>query len=301
MSVSATGVLSIDVGIKNLAVCLLNGPTEIRFWEVFDIGNTKETTRYLCNIVKILDAHPIIYDTAAIKTILIEKQPSFNPKMRVIASALHMYFVIKGFKQIKSYSAKYKLQLCRSNQDYDGSTQYAKNKKRAIDTTKFYLESEPTLGCWQEKFKKAKKKDDFADSFLQGVSYYKIYNKMTRIMKKPTKNSLKNGNLDDSHFNWLFNNWVQEYDKHVQNLSKPCKGPMDQFTIQGTEQGTESYKIEQYIEDILTNQPVIKNKLEELYGNIEDFVENKSTPVSDGEEETLEEPLDEPLDDLTEC
>ena len=108
-------VLSIDVGMKNLAVCLLNGPAQIELWEVFNIGDTRDMTRFLSNTVKILDENPEIYNTKRVKTVLIEKQPSFNPKMRAIASALHMYFVIKGFKNIKQYSAKYKLHLCKSD------------------------------------------------------------------------------------------------------------------------------------------------------------------------------------------
>ena len=269
-------VLSIDVGMKNLAVCLLNGPVQIELWEVFNIGDTRDMTRFLSNTVKILDENPEIYNTKRIKTVLIEKQPSFNPKMRAIASALHMYFVIKGFKNIKQYSAKYKLQMCKSDKVYTDSTKYAKNKKRSVDTTVYYLEKEPSLRVWREKFRAAKKKDDFADSFLQGVSFYKIYCAASRTMKKPTHLSIKNGNLDDNHFNWFYNTWIQEHETCLLNNIKSTLGPMDTYTIKyDQELDKTSYTLENYIDDQLTKYPSVKNKLTELYGDTAHFINTK--------------------------
>ena len=273
-------VLSIDVGIKNLAVCVLDGPDKITFWEVFDIGGAKDTTRHLRNMAKILDENTELADINFIKTVLIEKQPSFNPRMRVIASALHMYFVMKGFRDIRSYSAKYKLQLCKSTSCYDDSTKYAKNKKTAIDTTKYCLATNPSMNAtWGEKFNKAKKKDDFADSFLQGCSFYKVYQRNTREMKKPSKTTLQNGTLDPAHFAWLWNCWKQEY-ATINN--KPTRGPMDTHLEIAI---PENYTIVQFIKDKLNSTPNILERLIEMFGSLEEFCEDFETPQEQEQED----------------
>mgnify|MGYP001164888829 FL=1 len=269
-----TRILSIDVGIKNLAICLLNGPDQIDFWEVFDIGNNTDTTRHLTNLYKTLESTPDLWDTTTIKTIVIEKQPSFNPKMRTMASALHMFFVMKGFRHIIQYSPKYKLQLCKDISEYEGSTTYAKNKKRSIDTTRYFITLNPELrDRWLEKFNKAKKKDDFADSYLQGVSYYKVYQKVTRVMKKPSKATLANPDkLEEAHLCWMWNMWKQEHDAVLLSRIKPVKGPMDKYATSSIEPD-EDYSIENYIQDILCDKIELRKRIETIYGTINAFVE----------------------------
>jgi len=268
-----TGVLSIDVGIKNLAVCLLNDSENIEFWNVFDLGNATDTTRRLIKLNSALESHSELSDRTKIKTVLIEKQPSFNPKMRVMASALHMYFVTKGFKDIRSYSAKYKLQLCENADAYDCGTRYGNNKKRAVETTKHYLDNVLALNKWKSTFMAAKKKDDYADSFLQGVSFYKIYKSETQEMKKPTKKTLIGGKLEAAHFSWLWNLWNQQ---HAHVLSgegvRPPTGPMDVF-VKVTDEVCE-YTIDKHIETVVSEN-VLKQMIVE-YGSIHDFVENFS-------------------------
>tara|TARA_B100001996_G_scaffold335367_1_gene286043 strand:+ start:3351 stop:4226 length:876 start_codon:yes stop_codon:yes gene_type:complete len=286
-----TRILSIDVGIKNLALCLLDGPDQIEFWEVFDIGNTTDTTRHLTNLYKKLDSTPIIWDKTRIKTIVIEKQPSFNPKMRTMASALHMFFVMKGFKHIIQYSPKYKLQLCKDISEYEGSTTYAKNKKRSIDTTRYFISLNPVMSKqWLSKFNSAKKKDDFADSYLQGVSYYKVYKRATREMKKPSKTTLATPKkLEEVHFSWLWNLWKQEHATVLVSRTRPARGPMDKYATPHME-SEEEYSIDNYIEDILTDKVDMKKRIEELYGNIRSFVEHNEELEDNEELEELEEP-----------
>ena len=282
-------ILSIDVGIKNLALCLLDGPDQIDFWEVFDIGNTTDTTRHLTNLYKKLESTPIIWDKSAIKTVVIEKQPSFNPKMRTMASALHMFFVMKGFKHIIQYSPKYKLQLCKDINEYEGSTTYAKNKKRSIDTTRYFISLNPDMSAqWLQKFNSAKKKDDFADSYLQGVSYYKVYKRATREMKKPSKNTLSNPKkLEEVHFCWLWNLWKQEHATVLISRTRPARGPMDKYT-QSHIENEQEYSIENYIEDILTDKTDMKERIEEIYGNVSAFVEQNEISEETDETEVSE-------------
>ena len=265
---SSKRCLSIDVGIKNLAVCLLKGPETIEFWEVFDLGTSTGTTRRLVKLCQTLEAVPQLWES--VDTVLIEKQPSFNPRMRVMADALHMFFVTKGLRDIRPYSAKYKLQLCKPETEYQKGTKYSKNKKRAIDTTKWYLETVNSLSKWSSTFSKAKKKDDFADSFLQGVSFYKVYLSTTREMKKPTVKTLESGKLTESHFAWLWTTWSQEYLTNSQVL-----GPMDRHLTTDSEN---SNTIIAYIESKLKTSKNIEKYVKQLYGSVADYVENMESP-----------------------
>ena len=163
-------ILSVDVGIKNLAICILCD-RRIELWNVYDLGSVQSTTTVkLGSLKKALD--PI--DLETVDLVLIEKQPYCNPKMRVISSAMHMYFVMKGLTRILDYSGKHKLKLCMDRApDVKGkAAKYYSNKKRAIETTRDLIKvNDPT---WEHVFTSSKKKDDLADCYLQGLSYFDI-------------------------------------------------------------------------------------------------------------------------------
>ena len=160
-------VLSIDVGIINLAICILDSHGSIEYWDVLK-------TQGLTDMIRRLDTDVPWY---GVTRVVIEKQPSFNPKMRAIASGLMTYFLVRGqldtdtVEQLVEYSPKAKLLLCA---DYGtalglkGSKRYRAHKKMAVDECRNRVSHDEDLITFYDQHKK---KDDLADSYLQGVAY----------------------------------------------------------------------------------------------------------------------------------
>jgi hypothetical protein len=202
-------ILSFDVGIKNLAYCIIEYP-RIKHWEVINLENSPDHAKLYVDLIKSLDARKEIL--LNVDTVLIEKQPSFNPKMRIIAGCLQTYFFIRGvvdsenkIKVIKFYSPKNKLKCYNSKEPLEiteGGNKYSQTKKAGIVICeKLLLESNQNFISF---FKGSKKRDDLADSYLQGLTYYLQLNKMInnndkilitqkkRTTKKMLKDSLGN-------------------------------------------------------------------------------------------------------------
>ena len=86
-------ILSIDVGIRNLAMCLLDDENGnlVREWDVSGVPPEHKDGVYV-SLRKHLDERPWVLGA---KTILIEKQPDRNKKMISVMHFLHAYFIIK--------------------------------------------------------------------------------------------------------------------------------------------------------------------------------------------------------------
>jgi hypothetical protein len=111
--------------------------------------------------------------------VVIENQPSFkNPKMKSIAMVLYNYYLIRGIidkqktnsniKQIKFMSPSNKLKLA-SEEDTNKINKTNKYKLTKQLGIKYCLENILHLTDWKQYFESHKKKDDLADSFLQGL------------------------------------------------------------------------------------------------------------------------------------
>lgn len=216
-------ILSFDVGLKNLAFCILENNTIID-WNVSEIKYS--TNQNLCEaIVSHLDKFQGIHNC---HTVLIEKQPSRNNKMRIIEALLNAYFVIKGttndeskIKKVMVYSAKYKL----GSSTVKGKSNYTERKKLAIVRCRKFLENTiATNEKWISQFENSKKKDDLADCLLQALAYAKnsIFDTLQNvcidnttmkvIARKPTDKQIKSGKYSRSNIKYLLinNNYNEE-------------------------------------------------------------------------------------------
>ena len=114
--------------------------------------------------------------------VLLENQPSLkNPTMKSIQMIIYSYFLIKGYsiepqtvKHIQMISAtqknKYCNEYCKTNNHIEKpktKSSYNNSKKLAILVTEDILNNDTYL----DFFKESKKKDDLADSYLQGRQY----------------------------------------------------------------------------------------------------------------------------------
>ncbi len=134
--------------------------------------------------------------------VVIENQPSFkNPRMKSIASTIYDYYLIRGIidksvtksniTRVKFMSPSNKLKLAD-----EGDTKQLVKAKNTDDTKaykltkslgiKYCLDLTNHLPDWQKHFNSYKKKDDLADSFLQGAYFYS--NNIDVSQPKATKN-----------------------------------------------------------------------------------------------------------------
>jgi hypothetical protein len=213
-------ILSFDVGIINLAYCIFDTSTcKIHHWEIIELskkGNTftahiakSGIAELYLTLINELDKRPHLLD---IDVVVIEKQPSFNPKMRIIAGCLQTYFYIRGvvdrsenpINSVEFFSPKHKLK-CYTGPELDISSKngkivkgkYAQTKKMGVLIAQEKLKEYSEIPNFVEFFEKSKKKDDLADCYLQALTY-STFKKMilsgetkSTIVKKETKTTLK--------------------------------------------------------------------------------------------------------------
>ena len=119
--------------------------------------------------------------------VLIENQPSFkNPRMKSISISLYSYFLIRGIidknitnsniTKVKFMSPSNKIKVINDEETKtllllkDNETKlYKLTKELGIKYCKMMIQHLPD---WLTFFENQKKKDDLADSFLQGSYYY---------------------------------------------------------------------------------------------------------------------------------
>lgn len=171
-------ILSFDIGIKNLAYCLMNEHEQIIDWGIRDISaNTysKQNKKLIQSLDSIRLSH---CDSQHRETIvIIERQPGVNPKMRVISGQLFMYFGLKeyrnqGISKVLFYSPRNKLKLDINTTGIvmkKYSTKYQERKHLSKVYCRILLRDHNLH--WIPFFNDSKKQDDLSDSMLQGIAY----------------------------------------------------------------------------------------------------------------------------------
>ena len=173
--------LSFDIGTINMAYCLLDNMENIHQWGLFSIG-TSTLESQCTRLAKQLDTLGF-HELEDNLTVIIEKQPKINAKMRVIEGCILMYFVqkkLKGNKYLKKitvYSPKHKLKCYKMAPDEEPIVQKCKKghyqrKRLGIEHCRRMITRHEHNKDWLEFFENNKAKaDDLADSYLQGISY----------------------------------------------------------------------------------------------------------------------------------
>lgn len=198
-------ILSFDVGIKNLAYCLLDndeGNVNIKSWDCVQIPtDIKQIIEYLNNLYE----EKLELILSDIDVVLIEKQPNRNPRMKMIETILTTYFLMKKSKKVISYSAKYKLGKTIGNQ-MKGKSNYRERKLISVSKCKLFLKNQK-MNKELEIINQSKKKDDLSDCFLQILAYINhdfynsvemkecenVHNDSKIISRKPSEKQKKKG------------------------------------------------------------------------------------------------------------
>lgn len=197
-------ILSIDCGIKNLALCLIDTDKKIHKWEVDGIPML-HVDGIFPNMVKHLNARPWMLDATLI---LIEKQPDKNRSIKAIENLLHTYFLVKG-KDVVIWDARHKIPDCAGT----GKAMYTKRKKISIERARKFIETGANTHLLSF-FDKHKKKDDLADTVMQALSY--ITKKPEKIEppkkvspRKPTENQIRT-KYSKANLAWIYKNGKQD-------------------------------------------------------------------------------------------
>jgi hypothetical protein len=186
-------ILSFDVGIINLAYCIFDSDnSKILQWGIIDLkvpefsakipsgrngGIAKAANDIHVTLIRELDKLPYMLE---VNYVVIEKQPSFNPKMRIIGGCLQSYFYIRGIvdkptiTSIEFFSPKHKLKCYTGPElvlESKVKSKYAQTKKMGVLIAKAKLNEFDECMDFKELFEKSKKKDDLADCYLQAITF----------------------------------------------------------------------------------------------------------------------------------
>jgi hypothetical protein len=205
-------ILSIDVGIRNLALCLLDEDHNnlVMEWDVDGIP-PQHTDGIYKSMRDHLDARPLVLTA---KTILIEEQPSFNKKMVSVMHFLHAYFIIKCPEaETIIYHASNKIPDISG----PGKAQYNKRKKASIERCEAFIRSNDVNAHWVDTFVKSKKKDDLADTVMQALSFVNRKEvtpaskkkKTTKVVARKPNENQKRTKYSKSNLVWIYLNKVE--------------------------------------------------------------------------------------------
>ena len=114
--------------------------------------------------ISIRDKLPSLLQLNLITTVLIENQIStIATRMKTLQGMLTQFFIDNGICDIRFISSSNKLKAYNVPKKT-----YVERKASSVAVTREILKSSSTLQVWYDKFDVHKKKDDLADSFLQG-------------------------------------------------------------------------------------------------------------------------------------
>jgi hypothetical protein len=169
-------VISFDVGIKNLAYCIMDNDL-ITKWDVVDIGG-KTLDDVSDNLIQLLDDMMLTNDFQEL-TVLIENQPVMkNPTMKSIQMIIYSYFRILHVHREYTIDVHH-VSAMRKNKymttkGYDiKKKDYKSNKLNSILCVQDWLKSK-SFEHWETHLQARKKKDDLCDCLIQIISYFDI-------------------------------------------------------------------------------------------------------------------------------
>jgi hypothetical protein len=183
--------ISFDIGVKNLALCILryeNDILSIIDWRIISLADSKKQVKGINGISEILflELDNIVgsleeVDIKYIDKVIIENQPSnLNGIMKTIQLLIYSYFeLLKHWEErvdeVILINASHKLQNHTFIPSSKSITEkiskrekYKLNKSDSIEVCRHYIKDSKEL---QEIFNANKKKDDLADTCIQTISY----------------------------------------------------------------------------------------------------------------------------------
>jgi hypothetical protein len=182
-------IVSFDIGIKNLACCVVEAATgsretKILMWYVIALAEKKEkipnvaelSLRLFAELDELMET---LGPERTIDSVLIENQPSrINGTMKTVQMMIYSYFQLRRHwegrvLEVLMVSAKGKLQgheWCEKELPAAPveKTGYELNKWRAVKIAECYIRGDERL---EALFQSYNKKDDMSDAMLQCIAW----------------------------------------------------------------------------------------------------------------------------------
>jgi len=203
--------ISFDIGVKNLAVCIIKKDDETHMLEIIDwriivLADSKKEIKGIEDISEriYMEMDNIMGDLKnkninVIDYVLIENQPSnLNGIMKTIQHIIYGYFSLIKFwdkdinnvllinASLKTKNHKYVINIEGGKQEDPKNKKgfrrdkYKNNKLLSIELCKEYISEDENL---KKLFNENKKKDDLSDACLQAISYIRSTTKEDIINK----------------------------------------------------------------------------------------------------------------------
>jgi hypothetical protein len=176
MSEVVNTIISFDIGIKNMAICIMRGDNIVK-WGLIDIGKCakmsevgKITDNLIIEMDKIVMDYMEGHDDKYI--ILVENQPVMKaPTMKSIQMILYSYFKILNVHEVYNIdvqlvSAMKKNSFLKCKGKDVKNKVYKSYKNNSIEYIESYL-TENGLKSELDILESYKKKDDICDALLQ--------------------------------------------------------------------------------------------------------------------------------------
>ena len=237
-------IVGIDVGQKNLGVCVWDADAKrVERWCLWDTAGTWAREVFEC-----LQQHATPEFLEGVTKVVIEHQPSKNPKMVRIMHYLEFFFVSKGLP-VTLQDSKHKLLYAATtpwfpSDSTDREWTYTQRKKLAVQTVAaFVKDTEQPL---RHVFESSKKKDDLADSLLHAMASHafcrvqqpnKTKPKKKVVARAPTAKQRRTG-LSASNVKYLLQDakgdaeamqHILKQDKQLQRALKKHFGSLDSY------------------------------------------------------------------------
>ena len=218
--------VSFDIGVKNLAVCIIRRTEilEILDWRIIALASSKKEIKGIDDISEriYIEMDNIIgglknMDINMIDYVLIENQPSnLNGIMKTIQHIIYGYFslikywdkevsnVVLVNASLKTKNHTYVINMEANAAKVAGEARnkkgfrrdkYKNNKMLSIELCREYISDDEEL---QKIFNENKKKDDLSDACLQAVSYIRSNEKDDITNKYNKLYSSRFGNNEDN-------------------------------------------------------------------------------------------------------
>jgi len=161
-------VTSFDVGRRNLAVAVVDTEnSEVLWWHIYDLGHPRGVGVHRA-ICKVFDDTPILRQPH----VIVERQPSQNPQMRVIEAIIEAYFIFRcpDVQHVTDFNSRFKLE---GYPDLKGRDNYRSRKAASVAIMREFLRDHPQNDDVVQTWDRSKKKDDLADCVLQAMAYAK--------------------------------------------------------------------------------------------------------------------------------